>query len=136
MSDFATAAQALENGAGMSRDALIAALTPVHAQLVKLEGEAPPTDTVDGKSVKEDLGTLVAVSSELIGELQNVSPSDPAAVQKVLSSVNQQHGEAVTNAVNRLDAYASKVCKISTSTSGPTTSAAGQHQSRSMAIVA
>jgi hypothetical protein len=114
---FASSAQELENGAGMGRDQLLAALMPVHDLLVKLEAEAPAADTVNGKSVKDDIATLVTVSSQIITDLQTSSSTSPTAVKDVLNAANAQHGEAVTDAVNRLDAYASSVCKVTTPTS-------------------
>jgi hypothetical protein len=120
---FANDVVVLNDAAAQSRDELIQTLTPLHAQVVKLEAEAPAADTVNGHSVKEDLGTLVTVYSALLTELQNASPTDPNAVKNALHTVNTQHGQAATDAVTRLDAYASNVCKVSIPTT--TTTAPG-----------
>ena len=120
---FANDVVVLNDAAAQSRDELIQTLTPLHAQLVKLEAEAPTADTVNGHSVKEDLGTLVTVYGDLLTELQNASPTDPNAVKNALHTVNAKYGQAATDAVTRLDAYASTVCHVSIPTT--TTSTTG-----------
>jgi hypothetical protein len=122
--DMATLANdlvVLNDAAAQSRDELIQTLTPLHAQLVKLEAEAPAADTVNGHSVKEDLGTLVTVYGDLLTELQNASPTDPNAVKDALHTINAKYGQAATDAVNRLDAYANTVCHVSIPTTTTTT---------------
>ena len=120
---FANDVVVLNDAAAQSRDELIQTLTPLHEQLVKLEAEAPTADTVNGHSVKQDLGTLVTVYGELLTELQNASPTDPNAVKNALHTVNAKYGQAATDAVTRLDAYASTVCHVSIPTT--TTSTTG-----------
>jgi hypothetical protein len=122
MATFANDVVVLNDAAAQSRDELIQTLTPLHAQLVKLEAEAPTADTVNGHPVKEDLGTLVTVYGDLLTQLQAASPTDPNAVKDTLHTVNAKSGQAATDAVTRLDAYASTVCHVSiptTTTSTP-----------------
>ena len=123
MATFANDVVVLNDAAAQTRDELIQTLTPLHAQLQKLEAEAPTADTVNGHSVKQDLGTLVTVYGELLTELQNASPTDPNAVKNALHTVNAKYGQAATDAVTRLDAYASTVCHVSIPTT--TTSTTG-----------
>lgn len=123
---FATKAVTLTDAAGSSRAALLQALPPIHDLLVKLQGEAPTGDTINGKPLKADIATVASVYAATIAALQNAGATDPAAVRTALASVDAKQGQALTDAINRLDAYTSPVCKVgavspsvSTSTSVP-----------------
>ena len=123
---FATRSVALTDAAGSTRADLLQALPPIHDLLVTLQGEAPTGDTVNGKAVKADIGTVATVYAATIAALQRASATDPAAVRTALASVDATQGQALTDAVNRLDAYTNPVCKVgavspsvSTSTTTP-----------------
>jgi hypothetical protein len=117
---FVPQAAALNDAAGESRATLLQMLPPIQALLAKLQNEAPAGDTVNGKSMKADLGVVARVEGDLLTALQSTSATDPAAVQKARAPVYAKEGQALTDAVGRLDAYASAVCKVSTG-SAPTT---------------
>jgi hypothetical protein len=104
---FATQAGVLNDAAGEDRAALLQPLPPIVASLRSLESEAPAADTVNGKSLKTDIGTMASVYQDLINELQQTSD-----VRAALSTINTQHGQALTDAVGRFDDYSSSVCKV------------------------
>ena len=122
LATFAPEAATLSDAAAQSRATLLQALPPIQALLTKLANEAPTGDTVNGKPVKADVGVVARVYSDLITSLRNASPTDPAAVKQALAAVDAKEGQALTDAVGRLDAYAGPVCKVSVPAATATTS--------------
>src|SRR6202521_1348953 len=61
---FAVEAVPRNNAAGDSRHALLHSLPPVETLLVKLQGEAPSADPVNGKPLKADVGTIAATYTD------------------------------------------------------------------------
>jgi hypothetical protein len=124
LATFATQVAPLADAAAETRPALLQTLPPIHALLVKMQAEAPTADTVNGKPLKADVMAVAGIYADLITALQNASATDPAAVRNALAAVYSKQGLAVTNAVNRLDAYTKPVCGVTTAsaTSSTTTS--------------
>jgi hypothetical protein len=122
LATFAPEAATLSDAAAQSRATLLQALPPIQALLTKLANEAPTGDTVNGKPVKADVGVVARVYGDLITDLQNASPTDPAAVKKAVAAVDAKEGQALTDAVGRLDAYTSPVCKVSPAATATTSS--------------
>ena len=135
LTTFAPQAATLNDAAGQSRAALLQELPPIQALLTKLDNEAPTGDTVNGKPLKADVGTVARVYGDLITDLRNASPTDPAAVTKALAAVYAKDGQALTDAVGRLDAYASPVCKVSVPSATATTSSSVPGTSTTLAPV-
>ena len=108
---FATRSAGVADAAGLGRTAFVQAMTPIHTELVKLSGEAPAADTVNGKSLKADLATATGGTSDMISAVE--SASTDAGVKAALATVNAKEGQAMTDAIGRIDAYASQVCKVS-----------------------
>jgi len=122
LTTFAPEASTLNDAAAQSRAALLQELPPIQALLVKLENEAPTGDTVNGKPLKADVGVVARVYGDLITDLRNASPTDPTAVTKAHEAVDAKDGQALTDAIGRLDAYAGPVCKVSVPSATATTS--------------
>jgi hypothetical protein len=122
LATFAPEAATLSDAAAQSRATLLQALPPIQALLTKLANEAPTGDTVNGKPVKADVGVVARVYGDLITDLQNASSTDPAAVKKAVAAVDAKEGQALTDAVGRLDAYTSPVCKVSPAATATTSS--------------
>jgi hypothetical protein len=110
LSAFATQVDALNNAADEPLPVLASQIDAVHQSLVKLVEEAPAADTVGGHTVKSDLTTEASAF-----------PSDPNAVGNALAAVNAQLGGPLTDATNRLDQYAKKVCGVTVASPNPTT---------------
>jgi hypothetical protein len=122
LATFAPEAATLSDAAAQSRATLLQALPPIQALLTKLGNEAPTGDTVNGKPLKADVGVVARVYGDLITDLQNASSTDPAAVKKAVAAVDAKEGQALTDAVGRLDAYTSPVCKVSPAATATTSS--------------
>jgi hypothetical protein len=104
---FASKAAVLTDLAGQDRETLLRELPGIETSLKDLESEAPVPDTVNGKSLKTDIGTMARVVQDLIDALQQ-----SANTRAALSAVNGKDGQALTDAVGRFDDYASAVCKV------------------------
>jgi len=115
---FAEQAAGLNDAAGETRAQLLDVLPGTVSTLKSLQAEAPAADTVNGKSLKTDIGTMAAVEQDLLDELQTTTD-----VRSALKAVNAKDGRAMTDATGRFDAYASAVCKVGQATTG--TSGAG-----------
>jgi hypothetical protein len=120
VSTFATQVAALNDAAAESQTTLLQLLAPIESTLKSLESEAPATDTVNGKSLKTDIGTMARVYDDLINELQKTSD-----VKAALSTVNAKDGQALTDAVGRFDDYSSSVCKVNQAVPGLSSSTTG-----------
>jgi len=107
VSTFATQAAALNDAATQNSTALLQIVPGVATSVKSLANEAPKADTVNGKSVKTDLGTIATAYQDLVSELQHTSDARAA-----LAAVNAREGQALTDAVGRFDSYASGVCKV------------------------
>jgi len=112
---FATSVAQLTDAAGDNRATLLPLVSGIETTLKSLQAEAPAADTVNGKSLKTDIGTIAGIVSDLASQLQQ-STDVPAT----LKAVNAKSGQALTDAVGRFDDYAGTVCKVT----GPTTSVA------------
>jgi len=121
LANFANQVAALNNAANEPASTLAGQVQAGQQSLVKLEGEAPAGDTVGGHSVKADLGTEASAFAQLAARLSAASSTDPAAVKNALDNVNAQTGGSVTDATNRLDAYAKTVCGVTVGSPNPTT---------------
>jgi len=122
MGTFAGRDAAIADAAALSRAAFLQTMAPINTLLVKLSGEAPATDTVNGKPLKADLVTITKVTADMVSAVG--SASSDAGVKPALASVNGREGQALTDAVGRVNAYASQVCAVSaatTSTAGVAT---------------
>jgi hypothetical protein len=121
LSAFATQVDALNNAADEPLSLLASQIDAVHQSLVKLVDEAPAADTVGGHTVKSDLTTEASAFAQLSSKLASANPSDPNAVGNALAAVNAQLGGPLTDATNRLDQYAKKVCGVTVASPNPTT---------------
>ena len=110
---FATQSALIADGASFSRAQFLQAMPPIHALVVKLAGEAPSADTVNGKSLKADLTTVASVTADMITAVQ--AATSDAGVKPALAQVNAKEGQALTVAVGRVDSYTGK-CHLSTTT--------------------
>jgi hypothetical protein len=112
----ATPLDQLNNAATDSRATLLPLVSSVETGLKTLQNEAPSADTVNGKSLKTDIGTLATITGDIVSQLNQTSD-----VKTALAAVNAKDGQALTDAVGRFNAYAGTVCKVT----GPTTTVAG-----------
>ena len=103
----------IADAANFTRAQFLQTMPPIHALVVKLAGEAPSADTVNGKSVKADLTTVATVTADMISAVQ--SATGDAGVRPALAQVNAKEGQALTVAVGRVDSYTGK-CHLSTTT--------------------
>jgi hypothetical protein len=117
---FATQVAVLNDAAAEDRETLLQLLAPIESTLKSLESEAPATDTVNGKLLKDDIATMARVYQDLINELQRTSD-----VHTALSTVNAKDGQALTDAVGRFDDYSSSVCKVNQVVPGLSSSTTG-----------
>jgi len=120
VSAFATKAAELNDAAAQTSAELLQLLPDVVNSLKSLESAAPAGDTVNGKSLKTDIGTMATVYQDLIDELQRNSD-----VKSALGTVNAKDGQALTDAVGRFNDYASAVCKVGQATPSLSTSTTG-----------
>jgi hypothetical protein len=112
---FGTAADPFNNAGADNRTTLLPLVSGMATTLKSLQAQAPSADTVNGKSLKADIGTMATTMQDLATQLQQ---STDAKV--TLNAVNAKDGQAFTDAVGRFDAYAGTVCKVT----GPATSLA------------
>jgi hypothetical protein len=103
---------------------LLPQVTAVHAELVKLQGLAPATDTVGGKLLKTDLGIEASGLAQLATQLQNANPHSADPVQTALAAVQASMGGDLTAATGRVDDYAKTVCGV-VEVTGITTTTSG-----------
>jgi hypothetical protein len=113
---FATQAIGLNDAAGESRAQLLQVLPGTVTSLKSLQAEAPVPDTVNGKSLKTDIGTMAGVYQDVVDALQSTSN-----VRAALSAVNTKDGQAFTDATGRFDDYAGAVCKVNQAVPGAAT---------------
>ena len=116
---FATQSPGIADAAGLSRAAFLKAMAPIHTLLATLEGEAPAADTVNGKSLKTDLTTVANATADMISAVESASAA--TTLKTALAPVNAKEGQALTDAVGRVDAYAGQVCNVSASATTTTT---------------
>jgi outer membrane murein-binding lipoprotein Lpp len=124
LQSFATEVQGMDNAANEPLSTLTPQVDGVHQSLVKLQGEAPAADTVNGHLLKTDLGTEATAFGALSNALAGVRTSDPNAVGNALSQVNAKYGGALTDATNRLDDYGKSACGVTVAPPNPTTTTA------------
>jgi hypothetical protein len=120
VSSFATSAAALNDAAALTSAQLLQILPGTVSSLKALQSAAPAGDTVNGKSLKTDIGTMASTYQDLLNELQ--SNGD---VKSALAAVNAKDGQALTDAVGRFNDYASGVCKVGQATPSLSTSTTG-----------
>jgi hypothetical protein len=127
LAKFAGENAPLADAAAETPPALVQSLSPLEALLKQMLKEVPSADTVNTKPIKADVQTVVNVYADVISALQQPGVTVKAAV----NAVNKKEGQTLTDAAGRLDAYAGKVCSVSTTTTvappttaGPTTTAA------------
>jgi hypothetical protein len=114
---IATQSAPLNDAAAQTSNELLQQLPPIVTSLKALETAAPATDTVNGKPLKTDIGTMASVNQDIIDELQRNTN-----VKNALATVNGKEGQAMTDAVGRFDAFASQVCRVGQATPGASTS--------------
>jgi len=106
----------LSDAATDNRATLLPLVSGLATSLRSLQNEAPSVDTVNGKSLKTDIGTMATITGDIVSQLNQTSD-----VKVALNAVNTKEGQALTDAVGRFDDYAGSVCKVT----GPTTTVAG-----------
>jgi hypothetical protein len=100
-------------------------VTAVHAELLKLQSQAPAADTVGGHLLKTDIGTEANGLAQLATQLQNANPHSTDPVQTALTAVQASLGGELTAATDRVDDYAKSVCGVVEVTGITTTTAGG-----------
>ncbi len=119
LAKFAGENAPLADAAAETPPVLVQSLSPLEALLKQMLKEVPSADTVNTKPIKADVQTVVNVYADVISALQQPGVTVKAAVDVV----NKKEGQTLTDAAGRLDAYASKVCSVTTTTLAPATTA-------------